>query len=111
MVVEAQISAVHAFEPALISTHVQNQATTTTSQDIPATPSTAKTLLLLTIGSQFERPTTEALSDSRKSSAAHTEKLPFEESSITDTLLNAAEVQMDLILANQQTIVANQHAL
>ena len=42
MVVEAQISAVHAFEPALISTHVQNQATTTTSQDIPVTPSIAK---------------------------------------------------------------------
>ena len=51
MVAEAQIGTVHAFEPAFISTPMQNQATATAiaSQNIPAIPFIVKTLLLLTL--------------------------------------------------------------
>ena len=57
---EAQVDAVLASEVALISTPVQNLAQA--SQDIPATPTIANALLLLTIGPKFERTTTEAIS-------------------------------------------------
>ena len=113
MVAEAQVDVVHAIETTFISTPLQNLTTTTAtiSQDIPATISTAKTLLLLTTGPKFDRTAAEATSDSTKSSAAHIEKQPFEEPSIANVLPNAAKVQMDLIMANQQTIMANQYAL
>ena len=62
MVAETQVDAIHAFETAFISTPIQSPptATTLTSQDISATTSTAKTLLLLTIGSKFDKTETEA---------------------------------------------------
>ena len=63
MVAEAQIGTIHASELALILTPMQNQATATSSQDIPVTPSTAKTLLLLTTSSQFEGISTNTVSD------------------------------------------------
>ena len=65
----------------------------------------------MTTSSQFERTTTEAVFVSTKSLVAHTEKLPSEEPSAVDILPNTTELRMDLILANQQTIMANQHAL
>ena len=70
-------------------------------------------LLLLTIGPKFDRTTTKAIFESAKSSVAYIEKLCSKEQSRThdNVLPNAAEVQMDLILDNQQTIMANQHAL
>ena len=99
LVTEAQIDVVLASETAFISIPVQNP--TQASQDIPATPTIANTLLLTT-GLKFDRTTTEVASESTKSSAAHTEKLPSKEPSRTneDVLHNAVEVQMDLILAN-----------
>ena len=80
---------------------MQNQATAITSQDFLTALSTAKTLLLLTTGSQFERIATEVVFDSTKSSATYTDKLPYEELSTVDILPNVAEVHLDLILANQ----------
>ena len=85
-----------------------NLASTTASQDIPATPTTAKTLLLLTSRPGFDRTTNQAGSESVKSSIAHIEKLPFEEPTTIYVLPNAANVQLDIILVNQQTIMANQ---
>ena len=66
----------------------------------------------MTIGPRFERTTIEANSEFAKSSARYTEKVPSKEPSTIDVLPNAAEVQIDYILANQQTIImTNQHAL
>ena len=81
------------------------QTTLPPSQHDPTTPTTTNTLLLLTTGPRFDKTT----SDGAKPSASHTEKLPFDELSRThdNVLPNAAKVQMDLILANQQTIMAN----
>ena len=100
LVTETQADVVPTSKAALKSTPMPNPAIATASQDILATPSTAKTLLLLTIGPRFDRVATEAGFESSKSSAGHTEKLPYEEPSTADFLLNAAKVQMDLILSN-----------
>ena len=83
-------------------------ALATTSQDMPGTPTTAKTLLLLTSRPQFDRIATPASSAFAKSLAANTDKLPSRAPSNAEAFLNATEVQMDLMLANQHTIMANQ---
>ena len=111
LVIEAQASAVLTFEATLISALMPNPTTATTSQEIPTTPSTTKTLLLFTTDPRFNRRATEASSESTKSSTRHIEKLPSEEPSTINVLPNATEVHIDLILANQQTIMVNQHAL
>ena len=111
LAIETQANVVLTPEVAHIPTPMLKPASTIASQDIPATPTTAKTLLLLTSGRRFDRTVTEAGSESAKSSAGHTKKLPSKESSITDVLLNVVEVQMDHILANQQTIMDYQHEL
>ena len=103
LVTETQADAVPTSQAALISTPLLTPATATTSQDNPATPSTAKTFLLLAARPRFNRTTTEASSKSAKSLAAHTENLSLEDPSKTqdNVLPNAAKVQMDLIVANQ----------
>ena len=111
LVTEAQADVVRMPTGTPISIPMLKPASAIASQDIPATPTTAKTLLLLTSGRRFDRTVTEAGSESAKSSASHTKKLPSKESSITDVLLNVVEVQMDHILANQQTIMDYQHEL
>ena len=111
LVTEAQANVVPTSKAALISTPILHPAIAIASQDNLATPSTAKTLLLLTTRPKFDRTITKDGSESMKSSAGHTEKLLSKEPSTTDVLPNATEVQIDLILANQQTIMANQHAL
>ena len=80
------------------------------SQDVPATPTTANAPLLLTAGLKFDRTTSETVSESAKSSAAHTEEVPSEEPALGPTPIFsiANEIQMDLLLANQQTIMAIQ---
>ena len=58
-----------------------NPTTATVSQDIPATPVTAQTLLLLTSTPKFDRIATPAISEPQPSSTSHsqhTEKLPSE---------------------------------
>lgn len=94
MVVKAQVDVVHAAETTLIPLQWKNptSATTTASQDSPASPSTAKTPLLLTTSPKFDRIATEAASDSVKSSAAHNQKLHSEELSTANVLSNAAKV-------------------
>ena len=86
-------------------------ASTTTSHDFPTTPTTAKALLLLTSGPQFDRIETlacSAFAKSLESKSHHTDKLPYEEPSNADAFPDPAEVQIHLILANQQTFMANQ---
>ena len=52
LVIEAEATkAIFELDTASPTTPMPNQATTTVSQDIPATPATADTLLLLTSGS------------------------------------------------------------
>ena len=58
MVSEAQVDAIPAFETTLISTPMQNP--TQASQDIPATLTIANALLLLNIGSKFDKTTTKS---------------------------------------------------
>ena len=94
-------------EATLPTTPMPIPASTTASQQIPATPTTAKTLLLLASGPKFNRTATQAGSDSTKSSAGHTEKLPFGKPTTLDVIPNAAEFQLGLILANQHQIMAN----
>ena len=79
-------------------------ASATASQDIPATPTTAKTFLLLTSGPKFDKTTTQVGFESTKSLASHTEKLPSEELSTVDVLLNVIDVHMDLIFANNRPL-------
>ena len=109
LAIETQANVVLTPEVAHISTPMLKPASTIASQDIPATLTTARTLLLLTSCLRFDKIATEANSEYAKSSAGHTEKLRFEEPSTADILPNAVEVQLDLILANQRTIMANQH--
>ena len=83
-------------------------------QDVPATPVTAQTLLLLTSTPKYDRTTTPAISEPQQSSASHsqhTEKLPYGDPSSVEVFQNAAEAQMDLLLANQHSIMANQAEL
>ena len=85
-------------------------ATAAISQEFLATPVTTQTLLLLTSTSIFDKTATPTISEPQQSSANHshhTEKVPSEEPSSAEVLLNATEVQMDLFLANQHTIMAN----
>ena len=85
-----------------------------TSQEFPATLVMAKTLLLLTSGPQFNRTATLAHSKPTQSSASqsrHTIKLPSGTPSNAKDFLDAAEVQVDLLLINQHTIIANQSEL
>ena len=65
------------------------------SQDIAATLTTAKTLLLLTLGPQFDRTTTPACSEQAKSSASHSHhiaKLPSKAPSHTDAFPKPSEI-------------------
>ena len=97
-------------EAALQSTPMPYPATATASQEILTTPITAKTLLLLTYGLQFDRIATYVVSEPAQSSTSqswHTAKFPFEAPSNVDAFLDVTEVQMDLLLANQHIIMAN----
>ena len=58
LVIEPQAIYVSATEAAHISTRMPNLASATTSQEILATPTTTKTLLLLTFGLKFDRTAT-----------------------------------------------------
>ena len=60
-----------------LTTPMSIPASATTFQEIPATPTTVKTLLLLTFGPKFDKTTTQPGSESAKSSAGNTKKLPF----------------------------------
>ena len=102
------VVAVFEHETAPIKTPMPKPVSTTTSQDIPTTPTTAKTLLLLTSSSQFDRTTTQAISDSTKSSTGATKKLSSGATLNVEAFPDVAIVQMDLLLANQHTIMANQ---
>ena len=88
--------------------------TATVSQTFPTTFVTAQTSLLLTSTPIFDKTTSPAVSEPHQSSANHNhrnEKIPSEEPSSAEVPLNATEVQMDLLLANQHTIMANQAKL
>ena len=77
--------------------------TATTSQDFPATPVATQTLLLLTSTPIYDRTATPAASEHPQSPASqnqHTEKVPIEDPLSAGVLLNATEVQLDLLLAN-----------
>ena len=90
-------------EIASLSTPMPHQAIVTTSQEIPATPVTAQTLLLLTSTPKYDRIATLTVSEPQQSSASysqHTVKLSSRALSSTEGFLNAADVQMDLLLAN-----------
>ena len=93
LVTKAQVDAIPAVEATIISIPMQN-LTLPTFQDIPATRSAAKTLLLLTTSPRFDKTVIEATPDSAKSLATHTEKLPSKEPSRTqdNVLPNVAEV-------------------
>ena len=80
------------------------------SQDITATLVTAKTLLLLISGHQFDKTVTPTHFEPTQSSASksqHIVKLPFRAPSNAKAFPGDAEVQLDLLLANQHTIMAN----
>ena len=80
----------------------------TASQEIPTTPNIAKSLLLLTCGPKFDKTVIQAESESTKSSAGHTDKVPSGEPPTANAIPDTVEVQLDLILANQHQIMANQ---
>ena len=63
----------------------------------------ANALLLLTTRPKFSIIAFENISESAKSSATHSDKVPSEElaSALAHTFPNANEIQMDLLLANQ----------
>ena len=109
-VLKAQADVVPSSEATYISTPLLNPTMATAFQDHPATPSTAKTLLLLTTSPRFDRTATKTSSKFAKSSARQ-EKLPSKESSIAYVFPNATEVHIDLTLANQHTTMAYQYAL
>ena len=107
-------AAISEFEAAPLSTPMPYLAIATTSQEIPATPVTAQTLLLLTFTLKFDRTATPAISEPQLSSASHSQhtvKLPSGVPLNAEAFPNDAEVQMDLILANQHIIMANQTKL
>ena len=98
-------------EAAPKSTQMPYPAIATGSQEIPATLVTAKTLLLLTSRPKFDRTVTPIDFEPAQSSASqsgHTAKLPFKAPSNVDAFLDATEVQMHLLLANQHTLMENQ---
>ena len=110
------VAAAVVFEPETTppTTPMPIQASITTSQDIAATPTTAKTLLLLTSAPHFDRTATPACFVSAKSlesNSHHTKKLPSGAPSNAKAFPYAVEVQMDLLLANQHMIIANQTKL
>ena len=73
------------------------------SQDIPPTPITAQTLLLLTSTPKYDKIATPAISKPQPSSTSHsqhTKKLPSEAPSSVGVFPNAVEVQLDFLLAN-----------
>ena len=95
---------------ALLRTPMPHLATTTASQQIPAAPVTAQTLLLLTSTPKYDITATPAVSEHQLSSASHSHhmvKLPSRAPSSVEVSLNAIEVQINLLLANQHTIMAN----
>ena len=69
--------------------------------------------MLLTIGPKFDRIASATISKSAKSLAALTEKVPFEELASGPVLVfpSANEIQMNLLLTNQQPIMATQQQL
>ena len=86
-----------------IITPMPNPVLATTSQDIPATPTIAKTLMLLTSGPQFDKTATQIHFESAKSSKSqshHTAKLPSGAPSNADAFPDPTETQMDLILTS-----------
>ena len=99
------------FEAENLNTPMQNPTSATVFQDVPATPVTAQILLLLTSTPKYDKIATPIVSEPQQSSASHsqhTEKLPSGDPSSAEVFPNATEVQMDLLLANQHTIMANQ---
>ena len=79
LVTETEAAAISEPETGPLTTPMPILASVTTSQDIAATPTTAKTLLLLTFGPQFDKTTTPARSEPAQSSTSqshHTAKLP-----------------------------------
>ena len=89
-------------------------ATAIASQEILVTLVTVQTLLLLTSTPNHDRTTTLATSEHQLSSVSHNQhivKLPSGAPSSTEVFPNAVEVQMDLLLTNQYTIMANQTKL
>ena len=86
-------------------------ATTIVSQELSATLIIAQTLLLLTSTPEYDRTATPTVSKPKQSLASHsqhTEKLLSRDPSSAEVFPNAAEVQMDLLLAKQYAIMANQ---
>ena len=84
--------------------------TTIVFQDIRTTPVTTQTLLLLTFTPKYDKTATLAISKPQPSSASHsqhTKKLPSEAPSFAGVFPSDTEVQIDLLLANQHTIMAN----
>ena len=69
---------------------------------------------MLTSTPKFDRKATLAISEPTQSSAIqshHTVKLPFGAPLNAEAFLDATNVQMVLLLANQHTIMANQTEL
>ena len=101
-------------EGATLRTPMPLPTTAIASQEIPATLVIAQTLLLLTSTPKYDRIATPTDSEHQLSLASHshhTVKLPSGTPSSAEVSPNAAKVQMDLLLANQHTIMANQAEL
>ena len=99
----AEVEAAIAIFGPKVATPMPNLALATTSQDMLATLTTTKTLLLLTSSPQFEQTVNHVRSASSKSSESnshHTDKLPSGAPSNAKAFPDAAKVQMDLLLAN-----------
>ena len=75
-----------------LTTPMPNLASGTTFQEIPATPTTAKVLLLLNSGPIFDKIATQAKSNSTKLLARHTEKLPIEQPTTSNVIPNAVDI-------------------
>ena len=102
--------AIAKLEIAPLSTPMPQRATATVSQEFLATLVIAQTLLLLTSTPIFDKTASPVVSKPHQYSANHshhTKKIPFEDPSSAEVPLNATEVQMDLLLANQHSIMAN----
>ena len=85
-------SAVARSEIAPLSTPMPQPAIATVSQEFPATPVTAQTLLLLTSTPIFDKIASPTVSEPHQSSinhSHHTEKIPSEEPSSAEVPLNA----------------------
>ena len=108
LVTEANVDIVPTSKATLVSTPIQTQIQA--SQDIPTTLITTNVLLLLITRPKFDRTRSEDIFESAKSLAAHIEKVPYAEPilSFAPVFPSANEIQMDLLLANQQTIMASQ---